>query len=327
MRQENKMMKRNILAFFLIMGVLALPCSVFGYSGNATLIPAPKETPKPPTAKGTTKGEQTPPREDPKKTPNSTGFTQSASGTTDTGVTSSPSETNALVTTSNKEAKLSTEEEFDWTFIAKLVLSVIASLLVIGGLSWLIYVLYQNKQRERAEIRGAFSDLKTKDNSLNQKIEALTKLTGEMNQQIVQQRSDIQRLQKNLADSSGSSFAPPPPVPSQPKEPPRFPIGVTDYLAKFGQNSTPVKFDYKEGILVSDPTNEGCLMIVNDGGSVYVVPSYGFFQTKSDYTNYFEKYYSCARPMGGNAWIVQPASVNQVAGGWQLASMGELEIR
>jgi hypothetical protein len=83
-------------------------------------------------------------------------------------------------------------------------------------------------------------------------------------------------------------------------------------------------------MLVQDAEQEGGLLVVRDDASdglLYLVPSFGFFQTKSDYTNYFERYYACTRPAGGNVWIRQPATVNPVNGGWQLANQGELEIR
>jgi hypothetical protein len=58
-----------------------------------------------------------------------------------------------------------------------------------------------------------------------------------------------------------------------------------------------------------------------------LVPSLTFFSTKAEYTTYFERYFSCAKPMGGTVWIRQPATVSRTDGGWQLASMGELEVR
>ncbi len=84
-------------------------------------------------------------------------------------------------------------------------------------------------------------------------------------------------------------------------------------------------------MLVEDGDNEGNLLVVRDDStpvnSLYLVPSLGFFHTKSDYTSYFENYYACARPTGGSVWIRQPATVNRVNGGWQLAQPGELEVR
>ena len=125
-----------------------------------------------------------------------------------------------------------------------------------------------------------------------------------------------------------TAFAPPPPpVDVYQPPPPRFPVSVEDYLAKQGAGAVAVKYDYKEGMLVQDSGNEGGLLVVQDGGRSFLVPSFGFFQTKSDFTTYFERYYACDRPMGGNVWIKQPASVRSADGGWRLESQGELEVR
>lgn len=210
-----------------------------------------------------------------------------------------------------------------WNLLGWAVI-ILPVIIVVGGITWGIYFLYQNKQRERAEIRMGFSDLKTRNSTLSQKLDTLNKITTDLSQQIAQQKSEIGRLKQNIADASTS--VPPPPIEPYQREQPRFPVSVTDYLANVGQG-TPVKYEYKDDILLSDPSNEGGLVIVRDEGRLYLVPSYGYFQTKGDYTNYFEKYYSCVRPMGGNVWILRPATVNQMGDGWQLSSQGELEIR
>ncbi|MFN0141500.1 MAG: hypothetical protein ACKVQW_15620 [Pyrinomonadaceae bacterium] len=226
------------------------------------------------------------------------------------------------------KSQLENRDEDRWPLsLLKWLVIILGTALVVGGIVWLVLHMRRSKERERNEIRAGFSDLRNRHKTFDQKLETLSKITTDLSQQVAQQKAEISGLKRNMTDLGGSTYPPPPPVVSYPKEPPRFPVSATDYLGKIGQVGTPVKYDYKEGILVSDPANEGGLLIVQDEGRLYVVPSYGFFQTKSDYTNYFEKYYTCARPMGGNVWILQPATVNQVADGWQLDSVGELEIR
>ena len=220
-----------------------------------------------------------------------------------------------------------TEPETLLWFLLKWVVVILAASLLVGGIVLGILYLKRKKQRERSEIRAGFSDLKNRNSAFNQKLEELTKSIMGLNQQVAQQKADITRLKQNQTNQTTSDYPPPPPVAAIPREQPRFPVSVDDYIGKVGPGATAVKYEYKEGMLVSDPTNEGGLLIVQDEGRLYLIPSFGFFQTKSDYTNYFERFYTCAKPMGGNVLIRQPATVTQVAGGWQMATQGELEIR
>ncbi len=234
----------------------------------------------------------------------------------------------AMKPVSPKEMPTELEAESWIWFILKWVAFILAAGLVVGGIIWAILFLRRARERERNEIRAGFSDLKNRNNGFNQKLEELGKIITNLSQQVAQQKSEIGKLRQGLSDSPSPSYAPPPPpVASVPKEPPRFPAAVDDYIGKVGAGGTAVKYDYKEGMLVADSGNEGGLLIVQDEGRSYLIPSFGFFQTKSDYTNYFERFFSCARPMGGSVWIRQPATVNQVAGGWQMDVPGELEIR
>lgn len=201
------------------------------------------------------------------------------------------------------------------------------AILLLGSVTFGIVIFRRAKSRERSEIRAGFSDLRNKNKVLDQKIEAINGNLAELGRLVAQQKSDLGRMRQNVS-SVAPTFSPPPaPVVEVPKEIPRFPVAVTEYLSTSGRGAAPVRFDYKEGILVADTTGDGGLSVVQDNGQTYLIPSFGFFQTKSDYTNYFERYYSCAKPAGGNVWIRQPATVHQVAGGWQLSSPGELEIR
>jgi len=229
--------------------------------------------------------------------------------------------------------KKNNEAEEDWLgFLIKWGLIGLAGLLILGGIGAGIYFLRRNKQREREDIAGGFNRLEKQQRTNGEKIKQLEEVSKNLSQQIAQQKSEISSLKQ--MSQNASYAAPPPPTISayqHPTEVPQFPITVDDYLAKVKNGAIPVKYDYKEKILVEDGEKEGGLLVVRDdstaGNLLYLVPSFGFFQTKGDYTSYFENYYACARPTAGSVWIRQPATVNRVNGGWQLAQQGELEVR
>jgi hypothetical protein len=51
------------------------------------------------------------------------------------------------------------------------------------------------------------------------------------------------------------------------------------------------------------------------------------FQTKQEFHSYYERYYECQRPSAGDVWIIDPAVVSTVPGGWELREKGVLEVR
>ncbi|HZH30737.1 MAG TPA: cell envelope integrity protein TolA [Pyrinomonadaceae bacterium] len=113
-------------------------------------------------------------------------------------------------------------------------------------------------------------------------------------------------------------------------EEPSFPASAEEYLQKVKGGATRLKSDFNNGILVQDMDNTGEFMLVRDrnvSDLFYVVPLVGYFKTKQDFLNYYDKYYDCQRPSGGTVWIIQPAVVDKVAGGWTLREKGELEVR
>ena len=121
--------------------------------------------------------------------------------------------------------------------------------------------------------------------------------------------------------------------PSPPKEEPEFPVSAVDYLDKMTRFSNVVKPDFQNGILINDPDGTGELVVIRDSQQLddtrplFLVPRHAQFQTKQDFYTYYEKYYECARPSAGNVWIIGPAVVEKVSGGWQLREKGLLEIR
>lgn len=118
----------------------------------------------------------------------------------------------------------------------------------------------------------------------------------------------------------------------QPIEP-EFPASVNEYLDKKRRTSTVVKPDFQNGILVNDLDGKGELVLIrdatvpDDAQPLFVVPRVAQFQTKQEFHSYYERYYECQRPSAGDVWIIDPAIVSTVPGGWQLREKGVLEVR
>lgn len=117
------------------------------------------------------------------------------------------------------------------------------------------------------------------------------------------------------------------------KDEPEFPVAAVDYLGKMNRFATVVRPDFQNGILVNDPDGTGELVLIRDSRRsddtqpLFVVPSATQFHTKQDFYTYYQKYYECVRPQAGDVWIIGPAVVQKVTGGWQLREKGMLEIR
>jgi hypothetical protein len=118
--------------------------------------------------------------------------------------------------------------------------------------------------------------------------------------------------------------------PLQP-EPPAFPVSADAYLRKMQRHATVVKPDFQNGILVADSENKGELVLVQDPSishdALFIVPRVTQFLMKQDFYTYYERYYECERPASGTVWIVDPAVVERVQGGWELREKGVLEVR
>jgi hypothetical protein len=232
--------------------------------------------------------------------------------------------------TLEKQSPLTESSLLDWIpEWLRLILAGLLGLAVVAGIVFGYGILRKNKEKERAEIAGNFSALKKHHKAVVERIIQLEDVSKNLSQQIAQQKAEISSLKQV---SRTASYVTPEPVSTyrQPVEEPQFPVMVDDYLARVKNRAIPVKYDYKEKMLVEDGENEGHLLVVSDDSeqdALYLVPSFGFFQKKSDYTTYFENYYNCARPISGSVCIRLPAMVIRVNGGWQLEQLGELEVR
>ena len=112
-----------------------------------------------------------------------------------------------------------------------------------------------------------------------------------------------------------------------------FPISAESYLDQVRQIAMVVRPDFQKGILVGAPTGNGELVLIRNSSqsverqTLFLLPRVTQFQTKQEFYTYYEKYYQCEKPSAGDVWIVEPATVSKVEGGWQLKKKGVLDIR
>jgi hypothetical protein len=110
-----------------------------------------------------------------------------------------------------------------------------------------------------------------------------------------------------------------------------LPMAADKFLSHLGGPQQIVKADWLKNLLVKDPEGRGSLVLVRDpsvpGSQLLVVPRAARFQTMEDFYNYYEQFYECARPGAGEVWLVAPAIVEGVDGGWRLLEKGELEVK
>ena len=118
-------------------------------------------------------------------------------------------------------------------------------------------------------------------------------------------------------------------TPSVYKPEPQFPVSAEDYLNKVSANAQTATPDFIAGLLINDASKGTEFLIVRDNelseNLFYAVPNQARFDTKSDYFNYYQKYYIFDNPSGGAFQIKSPTIVQRVeGGGWKLEQMGEL---
>lgn len=218
----------------------------------------------------------------------------------------------------------------------------------VAALAAIGYALSRAMTASRARTQEAFGSVGVEQQRHSQRLgdsiaELGRKLDGHFSQQsremvtvnerITTLRQEFEMLRRTL----GTGVAPPPPSGSyqgavaEIKEQPAFPVSAVEYLNREGRNATRVKSDALNGILIKDTGGTGEMAVVEDysssGGQLCAVPTVASFKTKQDYFSYYENYYNCHRPAGGEVWIIRLATVNPVNGGWELRDKGELEVR
>jgi hypothetical protein len=185
-----------------------------------------------------------------------------------------------------------------------------------------------------------FGNFKNQQSDLAGKLSALASTQGELSTRLGDIQTEVRSLGRLVRDAAldGGIRGSATPASSQtdqtpPKDDPAFPISAGDYLERMRRFSIVVKPDFQNGILVDDPEGRGELALIRDARvpddiqPLFVIPRSTQFQTKQDFHTYFEKYYDCQKPSAGEVWIIDPAVVSTVPGGWQLREKGVLEVR
>jgi hypothetical protein len=172
-----------------------------------------------------------------------------------------------------------------------------------------------------SSLSSAQAEMSSRLNDLDSEVRSLARLVRES---LATRRSDHNTSYSGLNYNSQAESV-------SPKDEPEFPVSAVDYLGKMNRFANVVRPDFQNGILVHDPDGDGELVLIRDSRDdtqpLFVVPRATQFQTKQDFYTYYQKYYDCARPTAGDVWIIGPAVVEKVAGGWRLRDKGMLEIR
>lgn len=177
----------------------------------------------------------------------------------------------------------------------------------------------------------------------NDKLTSLSSTQKEINSNLLDLHTEVRTLAKMMRESLAdrNDRRPPAlpvsfPVPADglmQKDEPEFPVSVYEYLGKMSRYANAVKLDFQNGILVNDPEKKDELFLIRDSRQPdetkpsFLVPGAAHFHNKQDFEIYYARYYECPKPAMGDVWIIGPAVVEKVPGGWQLREKGMLEVR
>ena len=232
----------------------------------------------------------------------------------------------------------------DWlTRALEIAAGLLILALIVTGLLHLRNKSRQHLEHHLAKAAAAHASVtREAQKEILDKLSSLSSAQNDTSTRLHDVHTEIRTLARLIRESSVSrgdgrsyatipssySFNDPPPR----KEEPEFPVSAVDYLDKMTRFLNVVRPDFQNGILVNDPDGTGELVVIrdsrqDDGQPLFLVPRHAQFQTKQDFYTFYEKYYECARPSAGDVWIIGPAVVEKVSGGWQLREKGLLEIR
>ncbi len=227
------------------------------------------------------------------------------------------------------------------------VLQVFVVALALGLLVYSILLLMNLRSSTddyfNAKLPKILGGMKSKQDELATQIAAYAGVNKDINQRLSDLHTELRQVSRSLQISQQGmrqvSAQPAAAAPgyaepaSRDGEMPSFPISVDDFLRRMQRKVMVVKRDFQNDMLVSDPEGKGELVLIRDARlqdevqPLFVVPRVTQFQMRQEYHNFYEKYYDCSNPESGAVWIIDPAVVDKVAGGWQLREKGRLEVR
>jgi hypothetical protein len=206
---------------------------------------------------------------------------------------------------------------------------------------------------EQGEFRSEIKKLTDVVMLLNEKLERHQKIIQALEASAKESGLEIKRLKEALTQNiavpempkkepekaDNASAAPPKavikdvPVNKQPVIKPAspFPVSVENYLKKVRQPPQKAAADIMRAMLVPNQRENAEFLIVKDSAledaeTFYALPGLPKFMMKTDYLLYYQDYYFCENPAGGEIWIVAPAIVRRVQDGWKLERKGELVV-
>lgn len=232
----------------------------------------------------------------------------------------------------------------EWGVTAAVVLGALIALLLLGfGARSIVRNLtgeFDKRLAERVQ-PGLASMLKAQKEQSSQ-FSFLTSAQNEMSSRLADIHAEMRSVGRLVRDApldggSRRAVSSPPmydvAVATLPKAEPQFPVAAADYLEKMQRHVSVIRPDFQNDILVNATDGKGELVLIKDSRipdddqPLFIAPRATQFQTKQDFYTYYEKYYDCSRPSAGDVWIIQPAIVSRVQGGWQLRGKGVLEVR
>lgn len=231
----------------------------------------------------------------------------------------------------------------------KYVLVLCAAAVLIGGVIYAVrYLRHRSAVREQ-KIQRDFDAVADRHDKLHQDFTSFKNQQASEVADLKQQISHLEREQHKLSKQLARSATEPnhntfavdryyerPSAPAPVKEEPEFPVAAETYLRRLNgvnRQSTVIRPDFQNGILVKDADGRGELLLIEDPHTPFdyqrllVVPSVSEFQMRQDFYNYYDSYYECDQPGAGPIWILNPAIVEKVNGGWRLTEKGRLEVR
>jgi len=223
----------------------------------------------------------------------------------------------------------------NWMVLAAAILGaiILIGLIVFGAKLFFAKIGSALDSRLAIAVKATSDGFKRQQNDVSTKISKIDSSYAEINSRLTDLQFEVKSIGRLIRDLPSDRPQLRPHLPYEQVSivgAPAFPASVSDYIETKQRTGTVVRPDFQKGILVIDPESESELMLVRESeadGETIMVPRIGQFQTRQDFHTYFGKYYDCQNPTSGDVWILRPAVVSTVPGGWELQEKGVLEVR